>query len=161
MRVSKIRMVASLAVTAKRAPSEDAEIRQGPARAAEVAEDRAMLDGPLCRPERAGARTPSGRTPRARRPAGGAPVHFRLHDFEHIWDWINGELGSGEAPYAAEWLELLRAWSGEEWKYIPNVYPRPPSLDIIKAQWMEVLIEVYKPEEISDETLRRTPYMHH
>lgn len=31
------------------------------------------------------------------RPAGGAPVHFRLHDFEHIWDWINGELGSGEA----------------------------------------------------------------
>jgi hypothetical protein len=25
------------------------------------------------------------------------PIHFRLHDFEHIWDFINGDLACGEA----------------------------------------------------------------
>ena len=63
------------------------------------------------------------------------------------------ELGSGEEDTAKEWTTLLSNWIG-----LPKV-DREQSKElraVVKAQWMEVRIEVYKPDEISDEELARS-----
>merc|ERR1719482_1343147 len=63
------------------------------------------------------------------------------------------ELGSGEEDTAKEWTTLLSIWIG-----LPKV-DREQSKElraVVKAQWMEVRIEVYKPDEISDEELARS-----
>ena len=39
--------------------------------------------------------------------ASGEAQHFRLHDFEHIWDFISGELGSGEVFSEGDAAEYL------------------------------------------------------
>merc|ERR1719197_249653 len=63
------------------------------------------------------------------------------------------ELGSGEEDTSKEWIALLSNWIG-----LPKV-DREQSKElraVVKAQWMEVRIEVYEPEEISDEELARS-----
>ena len=44
------------------------------------------------------------------------------------------ELGSGEAPIAAEWVEVLQAWIG-----LPKV-ERVATSGVVKAQWMQVRV---------------------
>jgi len=64
------------------------------------------------------------------------------------------ELGSGEAPVAAEWVEVLQAWIGLP--KVERVATSGGSNDVVKAQWMEVRVEVYKPDEIDDLELARS-----
>jgi hypothetical protein len=64
------------------------------------------------------------------------------------------ELGSGEAPVAAEWVEVLQAWIGLP--KVERVASTSGNNDVVKAQWMEVRVEVYKPEEIDDAELARS-----
>ena len=64
------------------------------------------------------------------------------------------ELGSGEAPVAAEWVEVLQAWIGLP--KVERVETTGGSNDVVKAQWMEVRVEVYKPAEIDDQELARS-----
>jgi len=66
------------------------------------------------------------------------------------------ELGSGEEATAKEWADLLSEWVG-----LPKVerMTRPSQAgdaSVVKSQWMEVRIDVYKPDEISDEELSRS-----
>jgi len=66
------------------------------------------------------------------------------------------ELGSGEESTAKDWAELLSQWVG-----LPKVerMQRPSQVgeaSMVKAQWMEVRVDVYKPDEISDEELSRS-----
>jgi len=64
------------------------------------------------------------------------------------------ELGAGEAPVSAEWVEVLQAWIGLP--KVERVAATSGSNDVVKAQWMEVRVEVYKPEEIDDAELARS-----
>ena len=64
------------------------------------------------------------------------------------------ELGSGEQAVAGEWVEVLQAWIGLP--KVERVAAVSGSNDVVKAQWMEVRVEVYKPEEISDDELARS-----
>jgi len=64
------------------------------------------------------------------------------------------ELGSGEAAVAQEWVEVLAAWIGLP--KVERVALTTGGNDVVKAQWMEVRVEVYKPEEIDDAELARS-----
>ncbi|KAL1521199.1 hypothetical protein AB1Y20_022751 [Prymnesium parvum] len=71
-------------------------------------------------------------------------------------DW---ELGSPEEKIAKDWIEQLQQWVG-----LPKVERlRGESVStgarLVKAQWMECRVEVFKPEEISDEELARSNTM--
>jgi len=71
-------------------------------------------------------------------------------------DW---ELGAGEEVVAKDWIEQLQQWVG-----LPKVERmRGESVStgarLVKAQWMECRVEVFKPEEISDEELARSNTM--
>jgi len=66
------------------------------------------------------------------------------------------ELGSPEKAVADDWVEQLQQWVG-----LPKVErARGESVStgarVVKAQWMECQINVYKPDEISDEELARS-----
>jgi len=66
------------------------------------------------------------------------------------------ELGSGEDAVAKDWVEQLQQWVG-----LPKVErARGESIAtgarVVKAQWMECRVNVYKPDEISDEELARS-----
>ena len=66
------------------------------------------------------------------------------------------ELGSGEDAVAKDWVETLQMWVG-----LPKVErARGESIAtgarMVKAQWMECRVNVYKPEEITDEELARS-----
>ena len=73
-------------------------------------------------------------------------------------DW---ELGSGEQATAKEWSELLLKWIG-----LPKVeridamkQAGDGDSSVVKAQWMELRVDAYKPDEISDEELARSNTM--
>jgi hypothetical protein len=66
------------------------------------------------------------------------------------------ELGSGEEATAKEWIELLLQWIGLPKVERLETSPETTGPSVVKAQWMEVRIDVYKPDEISDEELQRS-----
>jgi len=71
-------------------------------------------------------------------------------------DW---ELGSPEEVVAKDWIEQLQLWVG-----LPKVERvRGESVAtgarLVKGEWMECRVEVFKPEEISDEELARSNTM--
>ena len=49
---------------------------------------------------------------------------------------------------------MLRAWIGLP--KVERIESSGGSSEVVKAQWMEVRIEVYKPDEISDDELARS-----
>jgi hypothetical protein len=68
------------------------------------------------------------------------------------------ELGSGEDAVAKDWIEQLQMWVG-----LPKIErleagatASSGSATLVKAQWMECRVDVYKPDEISDEELARS-----
>jgi hypothetical protein len=81
-------------------------------------------------------------------------TEHRLTIYTHRREW---ELGAGDKGNADEWLSLLHEWLGP-----PRVEPigrasvagGKPS--VVRAQWMEVKVEAFKPEDISEEELTRT-----
>jgi len=66
------------------------------------------------------------------------------------------ELGSGEAGLAKEWVELMQSWIGLPKVERVQAEGAGKEAAVVKSQWMEVRVDVYKPEEISDEELARS-----
>jgi len=73
----------------------------------------------------------------------------------HKREW---ELGAVDQATADEWLTLLGEWIG-----LPRVEPREGpggggggAASVVRSHWMEVKVQVCKPDEIPDEELQRT-----
>merc|ERR1719310_1218181 len=66
------------------------------------------------------------------------------------------ELGSGEEATAKEWTELLQQWIGLPKLERMQRASQVGEATVVKSQWMEVRVDVYKPDEISDEELSRS-----
>ena len=66
------------------------------------------------------------------------------------------ELGSGEESTAKEWTELLQQWIGLPKLERMQRASQVGEATVVKSQWMEVRVDVYKPDEISDEELPRS-----
>jgi len=66
------------------------------------------------------------------------------------------ELGSGEETTAKEWDELLQQWIGLPKLERLQRASQVGEATVVKSQWMEVRVDVYKPDEISDEELSRS-----
>jgi len=69
------------------------------------------------------------------------------------------ELGSGEETTAKEWTELLQQWIGLPKLERLQRASQVGEATVVKSQWMEVRVDVYKPDEISDEELSRSNTM--
>mmetsp|Transcript_64144 Transcript_64144/g.106620 ORF Transcript_64144/g.106620 Transcript_64144/m.106620 type:complete len:1736 (-) Transcript_64144:276-5483(-) len=66
------------------------------------------------------------------------------------------ELGHGEEATSKEWADLLQQWIGLPKMERVQVEEQDGDAKVVKAQWMEVRVDVYKPDEISDEELSRS-----
>ena len=67
------------------------------------------------------------------------------------------ELGSGEEGTAKEWTDLLLQWIGlPKVERMESAASKSGGSSVVKAQWMEVRVDVYKPDELSDEELARS-----
>jgi len=67
------------------------------------------------------------------------------------------ELGHGEEATSKEWADLLQQWIGlPKMERVQVEDGGSGEAKVVKAQWMEVRVDVYKPEEISDEELQRS-----
>lgn len=82
-------------------------------------------------------------------------TEFRLTLATTKREW---ELGAGDKSTADEWIALLQDWIGK-----PRVEPinRSSSTDdgkpvVVRSQWMEVKVDSYKPDDITDEELARS-----